>query len=40
MYDPNPDDATRVKVLRAATACPVQAILVERLGDKGRGAGS
>jgi hypothetical protein len=29
MYDPNPDDATRLKVLRAAAACPVQAILVE-----------
>lgn len=34
MYDPNPDDASRVKVLRAAAACPVQAILVERLGDE------
>ena len=34
MYDPNPDEATRLKVLRAAAACPVQAILVERLGDK------
>jgi ferredoxin len=34
MYDPNPDDATRLKVLRAAAACPVQAILVEHLGDK------
>ena len=40
MYDPNPDDATRVKVLRAAAACPVQAILVEQLGDKEGGAGS
>ena len=34
MYDPNPDDTTRLRVLRAAAACPVQAILVERLGDK------
>ena len=34
MYDPNPDDATRLKVLRAAAACPVQAILVEHLSDK------
>jgi ferredoxin len=34
MYDPNPDDATRQKVLRAAAACPVQAILVEHLTDK------
>ncbi len=33
-YDPNPDDATRLKVLRAAAACPVQAILVEHLDDK------
>jgi ferredoxin len=40
MYDPNPDDATRLKVLRAAAACPVQAILVERVGDKEGGATS
>jgi ferredoxin len=33
-YDPNPDDAMREKVLRAAAACPVQAILVEHLTDK------
>jgi ferredoxin len=33
-YDPNPDDAKRLRVLRAAAACPVQAILVERLSDK------
>jgi ferredoxin len=32
-YDPNPDDAERVRVLRAAAACPVQAILVEHLGE-------
>ncbi|MGW7421026.1 ferredoxin [Streptomyces sp. NPDC054813] len=31
MYDPNPDDARRDQVLRAAAACPVQAILVDRL---------
>jgi len=30
MYDPNPDDAERWRVLRAAAACPVQAIIVER----------
>jgi ferredoxin len=30
-YDPNPDDAQRLRVLRAAVACPVQAILVEQL---------
>jgi ferredoxin len=40
MYDPNPDDATRLKVLRAAAACPVQAILVEHLSDKQREATS
>jgi ferredoxin len=40
MYDPNPDDATRLKVLRAAAACPVQAILVEHLGEKQREATS
>ena len=28
-YDPNPDDAQRPRVLRAAAACPVQAILLE-----------
>jgi len=39
-YDPNPDDAARIKVLRAAAACPVQAILVEHLGDKDEGAAS
>jgi ferredoxin len=39
-YDPNPGDATRIKVLRAAAACPVQAILVEHLGDKDDGATS
>ncbi len=31
MYDPNPDDARRDQVLRAAAACPVQAILVDQL---------
>jgi ferredoxin len=33
MYDPNPDDAKHLRVLRAAAACPVQAILVERLNE-------
>jgi ferredoxin len=33
MYDPNPDDATRLRVLRAAAACPVQAIVLERLDE-------
>ena len=30
-YEPNPDDALRLRVLRAAAACPVQAIFVEHL---------
>lgn len=33
-YDPNPDDAQRQQVLRAAASCPVQAILVEELDAK------
>ncbi|MET8284356.1 ferredoxin [Streptomyces sp. NPDC048448] len=31
MYAPNPDDAQREQVLRAAAACPLQAILVDRV---------
>ncbi|KOV92050.1 MULTISPECIES: ferredoxin [unclassified Streptomyces] len=31
MYDPSPDDAQHSLVLRAAAACPLQAILVDRL---------
>ena len=40
-YDPAPDDAQREHVLRAAAACPVQAIVVEcsRPAD-GDGAGA
>nr|BFE61245.1 hypothetical protein GCM10020063_057710 [Dactylosporangium thailandense] len=34
MYDPQPDDAQRDRVLRAAAACPVQAILVDDLEDR------
>ncbi|GAA3467469.1 ferredoxin [Nonomuraea roseola] len=30
-YEPNPDDARRLQVQRAAAACPVQAILIDRL---------
>jgi ferredoxin len=30
-YDPNPDDAQRLRVLRAAASCPVQAIIVDKL---------
>lgn len=33
LYDPQPDDARRDHVLRAAAACPVQAIQVELSGD-------
>ena len=33
MYDPNPDDAQRLRVLRAAASCPVQAIVVDQLDD-------
>ena len=29
MYDPNPDDSQRLRVLRAAASCPEQAIKVE-----------
>jgi ferredoxin len=29
MYDPGPDETQRLPVLRAAAACPVQAIRVE-----------
>ncbi|GGN92385.1 ferredoxin [Streptomyces albiflavescens] len=31
MYNPNPDDVQREQVLRAAAACPLQAILVDQL---------
>jgi len=32
-YDPNPDDGQRLRVLRAAASCPVQAIIVDRLNS-------
>jgi ferredoxin len=38
MYDPNAGDAPRDQVLRAAAACPVQAILVDRLEGLGTSA--
>jgi ferredoxin len=38
LYDPNPDDSLRLQVLRAAASCPVQAILVDRLDEKGEQA--
>ena len=34
MYDPGPEDTQRLPVLRAAAACPVQAIQVEREGQE------
>jgi ferredoxin len=34
MYDPNPDDSQRQKVLRAAASCPVQAIMVDQLDSQ------
>ena len=37
LYDPNPSDEFRERVLRAAAACPVQAIVLDRVGD-GNGA--
>jgi ferredoxin len=35
-YDPGPDEAQREHVLRAAAACPVQAIIVEAPGAVSR----
>ncbi|MBO3751954.1 ferredoxin [Streptosporangiaceae bacterium NEAU-GS5] len=37
-YEPNPDDARRLQVQRAAAACPVQAIMIDRQDDAERGA--
>jgi ferredoxin len=31
MYDPNPDQTQRRRVMRAAAACPVQAIVLDQL---------
>ncbi|MEV4575519.1 ferredoxin [Nonomuraea jabiensis] len=39
-YEPNPDDAWRVQVERAAAACPVRAIMIDRLDGAERGAAS
>ena len=33
LYDPNPDDVHRQRVLRAAASCPVQAILLDYRDD-------
>ena len=32
-YDPNPDESQRLRVLRAAASCPVQAIMVDQLDE-------
>ncbi|OBK73008.1 ferredoxin [Mycobacterium sp. 1274761.0] len=32
--NPNPDDSQRLRVLRAAASCPVQAIIVEQYDDE------
>jgi ferredoxin len=34
MYNPNPDDDQRLRVLRAVASCPVQAIIVDHLDAK------
>jgi len=33
-YDPNPDDSERLRVARAAAACPVQAIILDKLDSE------
>ena len=33
MYNPNPDESQRLRVLRAAASCPVQAIKVDQLDE-------
>ena len=32
-YEPNPDHAQRLRVMRAAAACPVQAISLDQLDE-------
>jgi ferredoxin len=39
MYDPNPDDSQRQRVLRAAASCPVQAIMLD-MHAKAKATGS
>lgn len=36
-YEPNPDDEWRLQVERAAAACPVQAIVLDRVDAAERG---
>ncbi|MFD4864273.1 ferredoxin [Streptomyces virginiae] len=40
MYNPTPDDTQREQVLRAAAACPLQAILVDQLEEQNALAGA
>ncbi|MEV5708703.1 FAD-dependent oxidoreductase [Actinoallomurus sp. NPDC052274] len=40
LYDPDADDAQREHILRAAAACPVQAIHVDRMATQHRGTGA
>ena len=37
LYDPNPDEAQRERVLRAVAACPVQAIKLNQTDDRTNG---
>jgi ferredoxin len=39
-YEPNPDDARRLQIRRAAAACPVQAIVIDRLDGAERSVAS
>ncbi|WP_432074129.1 ferredoxin [Streptomyces wuyuanensis] len=36
-YEPNPEDGRRLQVERAAAACPVQAIVIDRVDGAKRG---
>lgn len=38
MYDPAPDEALHKKILRAAAACPLQAITVEQTNEQHDGS--
>ncbi|MFF2793154.1 ferredoxin [Streptomyces sp. NPDC058049] len=40
MYNPTPDDTQREQVMRAAAACPLQAILVDQLEEQNALAGA
>ena len=40
LYDSNPDDALHEQIVRAAAACPVQAIYIGRMGVPWRPCGA